>query len=244
MLRDIRILYLQTTELFCMGGTEYQEGILTYDLLRESRAEFDTLVNYAGLRSAEGMEEILFELYLISCKMKLRGYPEEKKRKIYQWIQNVFDGTPDSGTAGNGTENIGSEWELLRDTAKFMVRQKAQGVEQGREEKRMDQILLAVFEHLPEQELNIRYLAKEILFMNEDYFSRLFRRYKKVKFSAYLLKVRINLARRILQYSPDSRVSDVAGMVGFPGDGQYFSKVFRRETGMTPTQYREAGSDE
>ena len=242
-LRDIRVLYLQTMELFRMGGMGQHEDVLTYDQIRESKAEFDALVNYAGLRTAEDMEGILLELYLISCKMRIKGYPEEKKRRVYQWIQKVFDKEPAVNPPEDETDSVKSEWELLQDTAEFMVRQKECGEEGGREEKRMDQILLAVFAHLPEQGMNIRYLAKEVLFMNEDYFSRLFRRYKKVKFSTYLLKIRIELARRILQYSPDSRVSDVAEMVGFPEDGQYFSKVFRKETGMTPSQYRESGCD-
>lgn len=242
-LQDIRVLYLQTSELFHMGGTEYHESVLTYDLIRESKVELDALVNYAGLRTANDMEGVLLELYLASCKMRIKGYPEEKKRKVYQWIQKVFDNEPVIKPAMGKIDVMESEWELLRYTAEFIVLQSAHGAERGQEEKRMDRILLAVFEHLPEQELNIRYLAKEVLFMNEDYFSRLFQRYKKIKFSSYLLKIRIELARRLIQYSPDSKVSDVARMVGFPEDGQYFSKVFRRETGMTPSQYRESGSD-
>ncbi len=242
-LKDIRVLYLQTTELFCMSGTEHHEAVLTYDLIRESKAEFDTLVNYAGLGMAEDMEEILLELYLASCKMRIKGYSEEKKCKVYQWIRKVFEKEPILNPSVSEGAPVGNEWEQLRDTAEFIVRQNTREEKRGQEEKRMDRILLAVFEHLPEQELNIRYLAKEVLFMNEDYFGRLFRRYKKVKFSAYLLKIRIELARRIIQFSPDSKVSDVAEMVGFPQDGQYFSKVFRREMGMTPSQYRESESD-
>lgn len=241
--KDIRVLYLQTAELFQMGGANYHESVLTYDLIRESKVELDAIVNYAGLRTAEDMEEILMELYLSSCKMRIRGYSEEKKCKVYRWIRKVFDKEPPAKVSMSEVALIKDEWELLRSTAEFIVQQNAHGEEPGLEEKRMDQILLAVFAHLQDQELNIRYLAKEVLYMNEDYFSRLFRRYKKVKFSAYLLKIRIELARRIIQYSPDTRVSDVAQMVGFPEDGQYFSKVFRKETGMTPSQYRESGGE-
>lgn len=241
--KDIRVLYLQTTELFCMGSTDYHESVLTYDLIRESKVELDAIVDYAALRTADGMEGILTELYLTSCKMWIKGYSEEKKCKVYQWIRKVFDRESVINVPVSEANLMKDEWELLQSTAEFIVRQNAHGEDKESEEKRMDQILLAVFAHLQEQELNIRYLAKEILYMNEDYFSRLFRRYKKVKFSTYLLKIRIELARRIMQYSPDTRISDVAELVGFPEDGQYFSKVFRKETGMTPSQYRESGGD-
>lgn len=241
--KDIRVLYLQTVELFQMGGVDYRESVLTYDLIRESKVELDAIVNYSELRTAEDMEKILVELYLTSCKMRIRGYSEEKKYKVYQWIRKVFDKEPPVNASVSEADLIKDEWELLRGTAEFIARQNAHGEEREPEEKRMDQILLAVFEHMQDQELNIRYLAKEVLYMNEDYFSRLFRRYKKIKFSAYLLKIRIELARKIIQYSPDTRVSDVAQMVGFPEDGQYFSKVFRKEMGMTPSQYRESGGE-
>lgn len=244
-LKDIRMLYLQTAELFCMGDSGHREGLLTYDLFWESKAELDTVVSYADLYSAKDMEDVLLELYLTSCKMKIKGYPEEKKRKVYQWIRKVFDKEPLSDFNSCEEDPEKSEWVLLQETAEFIVSQNTQDGEKTVEEQRMDRILLAIFEHLLDQELNIRYLAREVLYMNEEYFGRLFRQYKKVKFSVYLLRLRIELAKKIMQFSPDSRVSDVAVMVGFPEDAQYFSRVFRRETGVTPSQYcgldRDAG---
>lgn len=243
-MRDIRMLYLQTAELFCMGAGNREETLLAYERFRESKEELDTLVCYANLHGAGDMESVLLELYLTSCKMRIRGYPDAKKRLVYQWIRRVFDREPTRNVSLGEEDLSKSEWELLQETAEFIVSQNTNDEEASLEKQRMDRILLAIFEHLLEQELNIRYLAREVLFMNEEYFSRLFRRYKKVKFSAYLVKIRIELAKRIMQYSPDSKVSDVAVMVGFPEDGQYFSKVFRRETGMTPSQYCEPGREE
>lgn len=237
VLREIRTLYLQTTELLGMGGEKYQEEVLTYGLFREAKQEVGLLVNYEALRNAQDLERVLIELYLASCQMKRLGYSDEKKRGVYQWLQRVF------GKGQIAEDGEQSEWELLCETAQFIAGQKTQEAKKGQDEERMERILLAVFAHLTETEMNIRYLAKEVLFMNEDYFGRLFLRYKKVKFSTYVLDLRIELARRIMQDSPDIRVSDVAGMVGFPEDGQYFSKVFRRATGMTPSQYKEANAD-
>lgn len=238
---DIRRLYLQTVDLFCMGGGRREE-LLTYDLFRESKPELDSLVCYADLYHARDMETILLELYLTSCKMEIKGYSEEKRRRVYQWIRKVFDKEPTANAREAGEDMAKTEWELLQETAELIISQNTQGEEKTVEERRMDLIILSIFEHLLDQELNIRYLAREILFMNEEYFSRLFRRYKKVKFSVYLLKLRIELAKRIMRYSPDSRISDVAKMVGFPEDAQYFSKVFRKETGMTPSQYCDSES--
>ena len=54
-----------------------------------------------------------------------------------------------------------------------------------------------------------------------------------------MLSVRIELAKCILAYMPEIKVSRLAELTGYSPDGQYFSKVFRGETGMTPTEYCE-----
>ena len=87
--------------------------------------------------------------------------------------------------------------------------------------------------------MNIQYLAKEILFMNEDYFGRLFIKTMHIKFSSYLEEARINLAKRLLIFDHDMKISDLTELVGYPPDGQYFSKAFRKVCGKTPTEYRE-----
>ena len=88
-------------------------------------------------------------------------------------------------------------------------------------------------------ELNIQFLAKEVLFMNEDYFGRIFVKNQKIKFSTFLLEQRISLATQLLQYAPDLKISILAEMTGYSPDGQYFSKAFRKVTGESPSEYRE-----
>ena len=52
------------------------------------------------------------------------------------------------------------------------------------------------------------------------------------------LKVDETEARRLLEFQPDMKISRLAELVGYPLDGQYFSKVFRKICGVTPTEYR------
>lgn len=74
---------------------------------------------------------------------------------------------------------------------------------------------------------------------NEDYFGRVFIRNMHLKFSAYLEQSRIEMAKRLLEYNPDMRIAMLTELIGYPADGQYFSKTFRKVCGMTPTEYRE-----
>ncbi|RGY99389.1 AraC family transcriptional regulator [Hungatella hathewayi] len=39
-------------------------------------------------------------------------------------------------------------------------------------------------------------------------------------------------------FDPDIRISELAEQIGYPADGQYFAKVFKKTTGLVPSEYR------
>ena len=47
----------------------------------------------------------------------------------------------------------------------------------------------------------------------------------------------IHISKRLLEYNPDMRIAMLTELIGYPADGQYFSKTFRKVCGMTPTEY-------
>ena len=78
-------------------------------------------------------------------------------------------------------------------------------------------------------------LSREFGFV-PSYLSRIFKKHKGVSPGEYITKYRIDLAKKILEENPDIMVKEVADMVGFK-ESYYFSKTFKRETGMWPTEY-------
>ena len=71
---------------------------------------------------------------------------------------------------------------------------------------------------------------------NKKYLSALFVKNKNVKFKEYLNSLRINRALELIG-DPDLSVSEISEKCGF-SDPYYFSKVFKKITGLTPTEYR------
>jgi YesN/AraC family two-component response regulator len=55
--------------------------------------------------------------------------------------------------------------------------------------------------------------------------------------SEYLTYYRIDMSKKLISEQPDILLKEVAEMVGF-NDQHYFSKTFKKETGMWPTEYR------
>jgi len=73
--------------------------------------------------------------------------------------------------------------------------------------------------------------------LNPAYFSFLFKKEMGMNFSAYLLQIRVENARLLLKNSTLS-LSSIALELGFESQS-YFSKVFKKATGITPKQYRQ-----
>lgn len=70
-------------------------------------------------------------------------------------------------------------------------------------------------------------------------FSRAFRQNYGLTFQEFLLRYRVAEACRMLR-APGSSISDVAYGVGF-SDGSYFTRVFRRYVGVSPSEYCSMG---
>ena len=87
--------------------------------------------------------------------------------------------------------------------------------------------------------LTLKYICEQYLYMNVDYVSRKFHHEMGQKFSAYLTDVRISRAQKIIESNPNILISDVAEKIGFGNNPQYFSQLFRKNTGISPSAYAE-----
>lgn len=99
------------------------------------------------------------------------------------------------------------------------------------------QAMRYVREHLDDPALSLTRLASDILFMNPDYFGKLFKREVGVKFSDFILSTRMEKARQLISSSADVRVYEVARQIGLGENTAYFSQLFKKYTGMLPSEY-------
>ena len=73
-------------------------------------------------------------------------------------------------------------------------------------------------------------------YFNPSYLSSLIKKKRGMTFCQYVHYLRLNKARLLLK-STRLRVQEVAKRVGYH-DSRYFSRVFRKENGVSPIQYR------
>lgn len=101
----------------------------------------------------------------------------------------------------------------------------------------VDEVISYVRAHIDDPGLSLKWLAENWLFMNADYLSKQFIRQTGEKFSTFLNRTRIEEAKSLLQRKNTSHVYDVAEKVGLGNSPQYFSQLFKKATGQTPTEY-------
>lgn len=107
-----------------------------------------------------------------------------------------------------------------------------------RHSRLVQSIIEYVNQNLSNPELSLKWLSNHVFFMNVGYLGRLFCHETGEKFSSYLLRVRIEHAKQLIGASDDERVYEVANQVGFANNSQYFSQLFKKSTGCTPSEYK------
>lgn len=248
---DVLLLYEEICSLFAFQMKGEVPRVLSSSACCEA-GEDAGLFDLGKLQEAKGYDKLLFELYLGWCKMQLCRMGADERKEAVKRMYLILCGEPYQEQRPEPgwklqtprdeepmTEDFRREWQYFEDAAlKIAKKRKWDG--EAKEEQRMQEIFLAVYRNFSDSRLSIQFLAKEELFMNEDYLGRLFQKYQKEKYSSYLQKTRITLAKRLLGYDPELKVSQLARLAGYPPDGQYFAKAFKKITGVSPSEYRES----
>ncbi|MFB9279516.1 response regulator [Cohnella cellulosilytica] len=77
-----------------------------------------------------------------------------------------------------------------------------------------------------------------IVYLNPIYFSQLFKQKTGHGFKEYITQLRLERAMELLRKS-ELKIVDISERVGYP-DMRHFSQIFRKKTGLTPSEYRQS----
>jgi len=77
-----------------------------------------------------------------------------------------------------------------------------------------------------------------IILVSPAHLNRLFRKHLGESPLSYLIKYRIDRSKSLLLGHPEMRINEIAGLVGYE-DENYFTRMFRSRTGMSPRAFRE-----
>lgn len=97
-----------------------------------------------------------------------------------------------------------------------------------------------IYENISNSDFKISQLSEHVGY-NEDYARRVFFEETGKTPHKYLMDLRLSLAKKLLLQETFVSVEDVAMQCGF-SDSFYFSTLFRRKIGITPSEYRKTHS--
>ena len=100
----------------------------------------------------------------------------------------------------------------------------------------VDTIKDYIEEHLDEDLTREDFAA--LVFLNADYLAKLFKQETGFSIGSYLTERKMAKARQLLASTarPVNQIAMEAGYTNF----SYFTKLFRKNTGMTPNEYRKS----
>jgi two-component system response regulator YesN len=127
----------------------------------------------------------------------------------------------------------------------FFVEEKENTKDNFAEDKtQVAQIKLCVEKYLNHPDLSLKWIAQNYIFMSPDYLSKQFVKITGEKFSNYLNRCRIQKALELMHISEYQKVYEIADQVGLGHNPQYFSQIFKKYTGYTPSEYQEHYKEE
>lgn len=90
-------------------------------------------------------------------------------------------------------------------------------------------------DHYMNPDLSLLWISKNVLFFNAEYLGREFSQRMGKKFNTKLTEYRIEMAKKLLlkRY----KVYEVAKMVGYENNPEYFNLVFKKHIGITPLKF-------
>lgn len=94
-----------------------------------------------------------------------------------------------------------------------------------------------ILKNYSNKDLDIQFIC-ENLHISASYFCKLFKIQTKVTIVEFITRIRLEKSKELLKTSP-MKVFEISQQVGYE-DQHYFSYNFRKQTGMTPTEYRKS----
>lgn len=234
-------LYDQTKEMLLLSSYEYNSDLFISNGERFSEKKH-FILEYDKFRQVDEYESLLFETNVLFAKFKLEHYGIKDMQNLTATFLNAIIKQELSSLMKEVHKQKTKERlyeymvQKLYDSETFTM---SRVKDFGKDRVRVQEMLLVIYHNIAQRNLSLQWLAKEVLFLNEEYFGRFFQKTMNKKFSTFIFEIRMEMAKRLIQYKPDILISELSELVGYTADGQYFSKVFKKFTTMTPTEYRE-----
>lgn len=185
-----------------------KSGLITPELLERWDREIDRFANHIIHEAANPSSEALLKLYKEESATIERPNPDKYICSLAEWKQY---------------------WgELMNLLALSLQSQKQTGQD-------LIHDITAFIEQNYQNDVSLYDIANRF-HVSREYISRKFKQKHGINIPEYLNRIRISKSKILLQ-NPSLRMAVISEMVGFKNE-KYFSLVFKKQEGISPTEFR------
>jgi len=228
---------------FIAGPGQYHQGEQPADP-SSVLERLDTIRAFIPVRSlltANRQQE--YDDFLDSLERELSGDRKSLEIMMFRFVQwissNLYDNHHhEKMLLTSITENL-EDCDTLPDMLDEVITYIGSLAEQIRNRLQMSGEITKAIQYIKQhytENISLQTVADHVG-LSSSYLSSLFRKELQISFIDYLNRYRIERAKELLTEGRH-KPSDVAVMVGFSPEYTYFSKVFKKITGLNPNEYR------
>lgn len=233
--RDYQLLYIQSGAVdFTVDGVDFAAAAGEMVMIRPRvahsyRYDCRQMCAVSWLHCTGQCTQTLLESAFDRKRPVLRVGASKKLAGLYQSIMLEMQ--------RKDAEYTGMATALTLQLIYYMLRKHTVHAEETlhRQDARIDESVSLMYKNYHQQWTNEQLAAQVNL--SPSRYIHLFSQIHNTSPLKFLNTIRLNMAKELLSTRTIS-VSEVAEMCGFQSQ-QYFCRIFRKQTGMTPTQYRD-----
>ena len=223
-------------------GSGSDQGVMQFD-----ETIFDAFMD--GLKQYKEEETIQAENQLYDYMSKQTGIMVSSVKGIYfRFVEALFRSAEFSAHHENKVDTgmVGMIWEKLHELESLSACRDYLAGERGgffsnvKELADNNQTIIRIISyiqsHYGDADMGLEEIAENV-YLSQNYLSGLFRKKMGKTITQYIVDVRMDKARQLLR-DRALKLYDVAEQVGYK-DANYFTKIFKKSVGITPSEYRE-----
>ena len=223
-----------------LGIKDYILKPVRYSVIEKIlRSEEEKLFLGLSLENAWAMQDEKAAMELSQAIQNLAASYEERYKSFYSSLNGWK-----SRAAGNGIpidgeyfrKWFGSDLGTFNEQRAFLEKATLSNTDGSYSKELMMKIISQIEDNYRNPSLGLDMIADELGYSTQ-YLSMIFSKETGIPFSLYLTKKRIENAKHLLD-TTKMKVKDIAKLCGYSYTS-YFIKVFRKETGFSPNEWRD-----
>lgn len=231
---------LERAKLFIFEKKEEEKKLNAYDPLLDIK---EILELFESGKSVENLASSIFNKLIISENDKTRMYnlierlPEEILKVVCENMPWFIKFADDGYIRKLNNYGINSLDKLRENYLSFIKDLETKmfylyfGKSYG---SLINEISILVLQNV-EEEINLSIISDD-LHMNKNYICEIFKKKTGISFLDYMTRVKMERAKKLLMES-DARSYEISDRLGYK-DSEYFSRLFKKYSGVSPTEYR------